>query len=215
MIKKNQLNVKKFLNILCQMYPNDTQTQLKYKSAYQLLIATILSAQTTDKQVNKITGKLFKEFKTPMDFAQANQKKLENLIKSCGLYKNKSRNIINTSKLLVEKYDSKVPDNINDLLKLPGVGRKTANVLLNILYGMPTIPVDTHVFRVSRRLGLASGNTPEKVEKELLDIIPPSERGDFHHRIITHGRKICISRSPRCHDCKLNKICISTVYQEV
>lgn len=200
----------KIINLLACTYPENVSTQLNFNSPFELLVATILSAQCTDKQVNKITRSLFKKYNKPEHFAYLSPEELEPLIKGCGLYKNKSRNIIKASQILVERYNSQIPKSFKELSKLPGVGRKTANVILNVAFGLPTMPVDTHIFRVSKRLGLATGNTPEKVEKELMELIPPPKRGEFHHRLIAHGRKVCRARNPLCEKCKLRKFCVST-----
>jgi len=197
----------KIMELLAEAYPDSTRTELNFSTPFELLVATVLSAQSTDKQVNKITRRLFQKYNQPEDFASLSPEELEHFIKGCGLYKNKSRNIIRASQMLVEKYNSQVPGDIAELQKLPGVGRKTANVILNVAFGLPAMPVDTHIFRVARRLGLASGNTPEKVEKELLAIIPPWQRGNFHHRLIAHGRNVCRARNPLCTECVLANMC--------
>lgn len=199
----------KIMGALASLYPHKTTTQLHYKTPFELLVAAMLSAQSTDRQVNIITRSLFQKYSQPEDFARLEPEELEPLVKGCGLHKTKSRNIINTSRILVEKYNSRVPDNFTDLIELPGVGRKTANVVLSVVFGQATLPVDTHVFRVARRLGLASGNTPLKVEEELLAIIPAAERGALHHRLIEHGRQVCRARNPRCGNCQLKEFCPS------
>ncbi len=197
----------KLIGILTNTYPDNTTTMLNSKTHFELLIAVMLSAQSTDRQVNKITARLFERYYKPQHFARLQPEQLEPLIKGCGLYKNKSRNIIKTSQILINKHNSRVPSSLEELVKLPGVGRKTANVVLNIAFGQPTMPVDTHVSRVTRRLGLAYGATPEQIEKELLDIVPPEQRGDFHHRIIEHGRTICRARKPLCQNCVFTDFC--------
>ncbi len=193
---------------LSRMYP-DARTELVFENPFQLLIAAMLSAQCTDKQVNKITPGLFAKYRSPADFAALSPEELAEDIKGCGLFRNKSKNIVSACKILVEKHGSKVPDNVEDLRLLPGVGRKTANVIMIVAYGKPAMPVDTHVFRVARRLGLSSGKTPEAVEKDLVSIIPPSELGDAHHRLIFHGRRVCTARKPRCPECLLINCCPS------
>lgn len=205
--------VRQILCLLSKAYPDQNETGLDFKSPFELLVATILSAQTTDKQVNSITVKLFENHNQPEHFAGLTQNELESFIKRCGLYRNKSRNIIKTSQILVEKYDSQVPEKFSDLIELPGVGRKTANVIQSVLYGKPVIPVDTHIFRISKRLGLATGNKPEQVEKELLRAIPPGERSDFHHRLIAHGRAVCRARAPQCSQCVLASLCHTYLQQ--
>lgn len=202
--KKNSLIV----NRLSGLYPG-AGTALQYGSVFQLLVAVILSAQCTDKQVNRITSGLFKKYPAAEDFAGLEWEELAREIKGCGLYKNKSRNIINTSRILVEKYGSRVPADREDLESLPGVGRKTANVVLNVAFNRPVMPVDTHVFRVARRLGLSRGKTPLAVEKDLTGIVPPEKMGIMHHCLILHGRQVCRARNPLCGRCVLNDLCPS------
>ncbi|AGL01859.1 endonuclease III [Desulfoscipio gibsoniae DSM 7213] len=180
---------------------------MHFRNPFELLIAVILSAQCTDKQVNKTTAGLFEKYKTPQDFAVLSQQQLADEIKGCGLYRNKSLHIIKTCKILSERYGGRVPDNLVDLEALPGVGRKTANVVLNLAFGKPTFPVDTHVYRVARRLGLSFGNTPRRVERDLTDLIPEAERGIWHHRLIHFGRSCCTARNPICIDCVVAQYC--------
>ncbi|MHB8158615.1 MAG: endonuclease III [Desulfocucumaceae bacterium] len=194
------------LDILSGLYP-EARTELQYSSTFQLLVAVILSAQSTDRQVNKITGLLFKKYSRPEDFAGLEWEELAEDIKSCGLYRNKSRNIVSASRILVERHSSAVPGDRAALEALPGVGRKTANVVLNIAFNVPVMPVDTHVFRVSRRLGLSVGKTPGAVEKDLEELIPPEGMGKIHHCLILHGRNICRARNPLCGECKLSGLC--------
>jgi len=194
------------LRILDELYPNP-QTELNFETTFQLLVATILSAQTTDRQVNAITAELFRKHATPRDFAVLTAEELEREIKSCGLYKNKAKNIIAASKLLVEKHDSQVPDEFAALIALPGVGRKTANVVLANAFGKDAIAVDTHVFRVSNRLGLAAAETTEKTEEDLMKIIPSSDWNRAHHWLIFHGRRVCRAQKPKCHECQLRDYC--------
>ncbi len=198
--------IRKILQILKDTYPN-AKTALRYETPFQLLIATMLSAQSTDKQVNKITGKLFKKYSTPYDFASLEPKELEEFIRSCGLYKSKAKNIIETSKIIVEKHGGKVPRNFNDLVKLPGVGRKTANVILNNAFDIPAFAVDTHVHRVANRLGLANGKNPIETERDLMENVPKELWGRAHHWLIHHGRRICRARNPRCDRCPLRTLC--------
>ena len=202
-------NQQEVLKILARELP-DTGPTLNFKNTFELLVAVILSAQCTDKQVNKTTAGLFARYQTPQEFANLTPEQLAKEIKGCGLYRNKSLHIIKTCRILVEKYGGKVPDNLVELRSLPGVGRKTANVVLNIAYQKPTFPVDTHVFRVARRLGLSSGNTILQVEKDLMKLIPEQERGNWHHRLIQFGRTICTSKKPQCHHCPVNKFCRQT-----
>lgn len=189
-----------------RLYPN-AGTALRYTTPFELLVATILSAQCTDAQVNKVTNRLFKEHKTPEEFLELGQERLAEAIYECGFYRNKSRNIIGACERLVYEYDSKVPDELRELVTLPGVGRKTANVVLSNAFGKDAIAVDTHVFRVSRRLGLAKGETPEAVENELMQIVPKNKWSSTHHHLIHHGREVCKARRPQCEICELNPYC--------
>lgn len=200
--------IQKILDTLNNLYPAPT-TELNFKTPFELLVATILSAQTTDRQVNKITANLFSKWHTPEEFAELPVKALENEIKSCGLFKNKAKNIIAASKLLVEQYNSEVPTNIEDLLKIPGAGRKTANVVLANAFGHDVIAVDTHVFRVSNRLGLADSTSVDGTEKQLMDNIPAGIRNNAHHWLILHGRNICKAKNPKCPECPINLYCRS------
>lgn len=203
---ENDKRIRDILDRLAGLYPG-ARTELRYGNTFQLLVAVMLSAQCTDRQVNKITASLFEKYGSPEDFAALEWEELARHIKGCGLYRNKSRNIVNTSRILVEKYGSRVPDKREDLEHLPGVGRKTANVVLNIAFNKPVMPVDTHVHRISRRLGLSSGKTAAAVEKDLTGIVPADRLGEAHHCLILHGRKVCRARSPRCGECVLWDIC--------
>lgn len=203
---KADTNTEKILSVLNELYP-DPKTELNFETPFQLLVATMLSAQTTDKQVNRITEKLFQKYKTPLEFASLTPDELEEDIKSCGLYKNKAKNIVATSRILVESCQSKVPDDFDQLVKLPGVGRKTANVVLANAFGKDAIAVDTHVFRVSNRLGLAQSNTPEKTEDDLKKVIPSQDWNKAHHWLIFHGRRVCKAQNPSCLECSLNNYC--------
>ncbi len=196
---------------LKEHYP-EAKTTLNFATPFQLLVATILSAQTTDIQVNKITASLFKKFKNAFDFARLTVEELESLLKSCGLYKNKTRYIIATSKIIAAKYRGNVPETVEELIALPGIGRKTANVILSSAFGLPAIAVDTHVFRVSRRLGLAAGKNPAETERILQKKIPKSLWGLFSHLLIEHGRNYCVARNPRCSQCFLNTLCKREIY---
>lgn len=200
------MQIHNILAILAETYP-EANTELKYDTPYQLLVAVILSAQCTDQRVNLITKDLFARYPGPEDFAMLQESTLAAQIRSCGLFRTKSRHIIETSRLLIKDYNGQVPAKRVDLERLPGVGRKTANVVLNVAFNQPTMPVDTHVFRVSRRLGLAAGKTPARVEQELLLLVPPEEVGPLHHRLITHGRRICTARNARCGSCPLTNLC--------
>lgn len=184
---------------------------LNFSSNFELLVAVILSAQCTDKRVNVVTKRLFKKANTPEKILQMGISELENEIHDCGFFRAKAKHIFETSHILLQKFNGEVPSNFEDLTKLPGVGRKTANVVLSVAFKEPAIAVDTHVFRVSNRTGLARGNTPFEVEEELKKVIPKEKWGDFHHYLIWHGRKICRARNPLCDDCPLNKICAEVV----
>ncbi len=194
-----------FQNLL-KLFPNPN-TELKYNNDFQLLLAVILSAQSTDKQVNKITSKLFQKIKTPEDILKLWQEQLQKYISSINYYKNKAKYIFETSKILVSKFDSKVPWNIDDLLSLPWVGIKTAKVVLHVLFQKPTIAVDTHVFRVSKRLWLVKSNDPIKVSEELEKIIPSKYKNIAHHTLILFGRYICKSQKPNCIQCPFKDYC--------
>ena len=184
-------------------------TALRFSNPLELLIATMLSAQATDKQVNKVTLNLFKKYTSAKDFANVSAEELEEDIKSIGLYKNKSKNIVAACKILVEQYDGEVPCDREKLESLPGVGRKTANVVLSNGFHVPALAVDTHVFRVSHRLGLAAGKDVLKTEKELMELIPQEDWSKAHHWLIWHGRLFCKARNPLCERCMLEDICIS------
>lgn len=191
---------------LQQQTPHPT-TELNFQNEFELLIAVILSAQATDISVNKATGPLFRVANTPAAIYKLGEKKLKKYIQSIGLFNTKARNILKTCKILIEQYDSKVPDDRKALEALPGVGRKTANVILNTAFGHPTIAVDTHIFRVSNRTGIAPGKTVLEVEKRLLRLVPDVFKRDAHHWLILHGRYTCTARSPRCPACIINDLC--------
>ena len=186
---------------------NSPKTELSYSSPYTLLIAVILSAQSTDKSVNKVTSKLFKVVSSPREMIDLGENKLKNLIKTIGLFNTKAKNIILTSQILVENFNSEVPKTRDKLESLPGVGRKTANVILNEAFGFPTIAVDTHIFRLSNRIGLSKGKNPLEVELDLEKNIPEKWKKHAHHWLILHGRYICKSRKPMCWDCKIKNEC--------
>lgn len=181
--------------------------ELHYTTAFELLIAVILSAQATDIGVNKATDLLFPIANTPEAILQLGSKGLEKYIKTIGLYNSKGKHILKTCEILINQFDSKVPNNRKDLETLPGVGRKTANVVLNIAFGESTIAVDTHIFRISNRIGFAAAKTPLEVEKQLLNIIPESYQRHAHHWLILHGRYICKARKPLCSTCPINDLC--------
>lgn len=204
MLRKSKCEA--ILKILEDTY-SGTKTALNYNSPFELLIAVILSAQCTDERVNKITARLFPKFDTPEKMGALSQEEMEEQIRDCGLYHAKAKNILATCHMLVQEFDSKIPDNITTLMKLPGVGKKTANVVASIIYNVPAIAVDTHVFRVSHRLGLAKGADPLATEKELQKIIPMEKWSDAHHWFIWHGRKICKARKPLCTECAVLAEC--------
>ncbi|SHK28414.1 endonuclease III [Desulforamulus aeronauticus] len=198
--------VEQILARLAEAYPNAT-TDLKFSTSFELLVAVVLSAQSTDAQVNRITERLFQKFRTPADFAALTPEELAEHIKGCGLFRNKSKFIVETSRIIAEQFNGNVPENREQLEKLPGVGRKTANVVLGVAFGQHTFPVDTHVHRLAHRLGLAAGKTPEQTERELCALIPPELWQAVHHQIIQHGRKVCDARKPRCGECTLQALC--------
>ena len=206
MKRKSNKEVEEILDILSELYPNP-ETALEYENTFQLLIAVILSAQTTDKQVNKVTDKLFDELKTPEDFAKLTPKELEPYIQGLGLYRNKSKYIVKTCQKLIEDYDGQVPTTRKELMELSGVGRKTANVVSSCAFGEDAIAVDTHVFRVSNRIGLANSEKVREVEEQLMDIIPREKWSLAHHWFIFHGRETCKARNPQCADCQLQQHC--------
>lgn len=193
--------------MLKRTYP-DAECALHHDNPFQLLVATILSAQCTDERVNMVTPKLFAKYPTPDKLAAATQKGVEKIIQSCGFYRNKATNLRGMAKALVERHNGQIPRDLKELTRLPGVGRKTANVLLGTAFGIPSgVVVDTHVKRISRLLGLTVSNNPDIVERELMQILPEKEWINYSHRLIHHGRAICIARRPKCTECPLLKIC--------
>lgn len=202
----NKDNINKIIQILSEIYKG-AKCGLDYRTPYELLIATVLSAQCTDERVNIITSELFKKYNTPESMTKLSQEELGHLIKSCGLFRNKSKNILEASKDIINNYGGSVPDTFEELVKLKGVGRKTANVVLSNAFNTPTIAVDTHVFRVSNRIGIAKGKTPNKVEDELMRVIPKEKWSEMHHYLIWHGRKICKARKPQCETCPIAPYC--------
>jgi endonuclease-3 len=197
----------KVYNILDEMYP-EAFCGLVHNNNFELLIATILSAQCTDKRVNIITKELFKLYKTPEEIVKLGSKELKKIIKSCGLAENKSKNIVKSCKIIIEEFHSEVPNEINDLLKLSGVGIKTANVVLSVGFGVPRMPVDTHVFRVSNRIGIVSAKNVNITEKMLMERYDKSKWIRLHHLFIFHGRALCKARNPKCELCGLKNICL-------
>lgn len=196
---------------LAAEYPGDAKSlcALVHDSPFQLLIATILSAQSTDEMVNKVTPSLFARYPTPSDLAHADPAEVEELVHSTGFFRQKTKSLIGMASALEERFDGEVPSELADLVTLPGVGRKTGNVVRSVAFGLPGLPVDTHVLRLSKRLKLTNETDPVKVELELNGIVPPEERGALSLRLILHGRRICIARKPRCAECVLVDICPS------
>ena len=184
------------------------KTSLKYRNRFTLLTSVVLSAQCTDVNVNNVTKHIYQKYYRPEHFVDLGISKIKKLIKKIGLFNTKAKNIYYLSKILSDKYQGKVPDKFEELILLPGVGRKTANVVLNALFNKPTIAVDTHVFRVSNRTGLTNGKNPEQVENQLLKILPKRHIKKAHHLILLHGRYICKARNPSCKECAINKICL-------
>lgn len=184
--------------------------ELKFGSVFELLIAVILSAQCTDKRVNQVTQVLFPIANTPEKILQLGQARLEEIIKPCGYFHAKAKHIVESAQILIDNYNGEVPSDFDELIKLPGVGRKTANVVTSVAFKNPAIAVDTHVFRLSNRMKLAEGNTPLEVELGLQKIIPREKWSDAHHWLIWHGREICKARNPKCKDCPLSKVCPSS-----
>ena len=188
----------------------DAEIALHYKNPLELLIATILSAQATDEQINAITPKLFQKYTTAKDYADAERTELEQDIKSSGFYHNKAKNIQNTAKMLVENYNGQVPKTMEELVELPGVARKTANIVLFNAYGIIAgVAVDTHVRRLAQRLGLSENSDPNKIEKDLMNLVPKDKWMRITDLLIFHGRRVCTAKKPRCDTCVLNKICPS------
>lgn len=200
---KKAVEVIKLLDI---MYPN-AHCELDYTTPFELLIATILSAQCTDKRVNQVTKVLFENYNTPEAIISMGEEKLQEAIKSCGFYNNKSKNILGACQRILHEFEGEVPNTIEDLMKLPGVGKKTANVVGSNAYGIPAIAVDTHVFRVSKRIGIAQGENPDQVEESLMKNLPKKYWILGHHLLIFHGRYQCTARSPKCESCGISKYC--------
>lgn len=202
-----KIKIKKIVTLLEKEYPN-VHCELDFSNPHELLSATILSAQCTDKRVNMVTPELFNAYPSPAHYAKANITDIQRIIRSTGFHKNKATNIVNCYKKIVKDFDEKIPQDMNSLISLPGVGRKTANVVLGNAFGVASgIAVDTHVKRVSMLLGLSKNSTPEKIEKDLLDIVPQNKWIAFSHLLIQHGRNICSAKKPRCKSCSLIKLC--------
>lgn len=194
--------------LLAEEYP-EAVCELDHENPFQLLVATILSAQCTDKRVNMVTPELFAAYPTPEDLAGAPLAHVEELIRSTGFFATKARNIVGMAQDLVDRFDSTVPGKMTDLVSLPGVGRKTANVVRSVALGLPGLPVDTHVARITGLLGITEQKDPVKIELELNPMVPATQRGEFSLRLILHGRRVCIARRPRCHECVLASFCPS------
>lgn len=199
--------VNEIIEILKERYPA-ALCALHYAHDYELMIAVRLSAQCTDARVNLVTPTLFARFPTLDAFADAEVDEVAQYVRSCGFYRQKAKDIVLACQMLREVYDRKLPNTMDELLKLPGVGRKTANLLLGDVYGQPAVVCDTHCIRISNRLGLAQGKEPEKVERQLRAILPPEESGDFCHRIVLFGREVCTARAPHCDVCPLRAFCV-------
>jgi len=205
----DRVRVLKIIELLEKEYPK-AKTALNYTSPLEILVATILSAQCTDKRVNVVTKSLFKKYKTAEDYANADLGELEEAVRSTGFYRNKAKNIKRSGRMLVEKFDSQVPETMNELLELPGVARKTANIVLSNAYGViEGIAVDTHVRRLSKRLGLTENRNPNKIEADLMEIVPKSHWKRITDLLIFHGRNVCMARKPKCGSCSLNQLCPS------
>lgn len=207
-LKSAKLRALKILDILSNEYPN-AGCHLDYNNPFQLLISTLLAAQCTDERVNSVMVPLYKKFKTPADFLKLKPEELENELRSINFYRNKTKSVINCSKMLVEKYNGEVPKTMEELVKLAGVGRKTANVVLGNCFGLPAIMTDTHLIRVSLRLGLTENETPDKIEMDIKEIIPDNLQVKYSHVIGEHGRTICKARKPLCNECVVCTLCPS------
>ncbi|MBW2565436.1 MAG: endonuclease III [Deltaproteobacteria bacterium] len=204
--KLTKQRITKIKGILRRTYP-DVKTALRHRNPVQLLVATILSAQCTDQQVNRVTPTLFKRLRTAQDFAEVSLSDLEEMVRSTGFYRNKAKSIKACCSVLVERHGGKVPDNMEALIKLPGIGRKTANVILGNVFGIPGIVVDTHVKRVSQRIGLTRESDPVRIEFDLMALFPKKDWIAFSHQMIWHGRALCKARKPKCPECPLLDLC--------
>lgn len=203
----NKKDILDIIEILINTYP-DAKCSLDFTTPFEMLVAVILSAQCTDERVNKTTPALFAKYSTPEDFANMPLEELEAFIHPCGFYKNKAKNIKATAKIIVDKYNGKVPETMEELMALPGVGRKTANVVMLEAFNKPQgIAVDTHCKRISNKIGFSNEKEPEKIEQDLLKIIPSKYYKDMNHILIWHGRNTCIARNPKCETCAINKYC--------
>jgi len=208
-MKEAGVRIGEIIKLLRQNYPS-SRTALKYETPLQILVATILSAQCTDERVNQITPALFQKYKTPADFAWVKQEELEKEIRPTGFFRNKAKSIIRASRKMVEDFGGKVPDSMEELITLPGVARKTANIVLSSAYKKAEgIAVDVHVKRLSGRLGLSKEKNPDRIERDLMAIVPKQDWLDFNYMLVNHGRKICPARKPLCPSCVLNHLCPS------
>ena len=206
-LKQRQEKAKNIFEIFEKQLPNPT-TELHYRNEYELLVAVILSAQCTDKRVNQITPALFEAFPNFTTLAKATPEQVYQYIKSCSYPNNKSKNLVAMAQTIVNEYSGKIPQDIDELVKIPGIGRKTANVVLSVAFQQARLAVDTHVFRVSQRIGLIKdAKNPEEAEQQLLKVIPTHYLSNAHHWLILHGRYVCIARSPKCSECKIREYC--------
>ena len=209
MVNKAKERIGKIIDILKKTYPH-SRTALRFKTPLQILVATILSAQCTDEKVNQITPSLFRKYGSAIDFFRARREELEGEIRPTGFFRNKAKNIINASKKMVEDFGGNVPDSMKQLITLPGVARKTANIVLSSAFGKAEgIAVDTHVKRLAGRLGLSKEKDPDKIEKDLMSIVPKKNWLDFNYMLVNHGRAVCQARKPCCPSCKINHLCPS------
>lgn len=206
--EEKKKRILKIIQRLRKTYP-EVKCELDYSTPMELLAATVLSAQCTDKRVNKVTPALFERYKTIPDYAKADYGDVEKIVQSTGFYKNKAKNIVNAAKAIIEKFEGEVPRKLEDLVTLPGVGRKTANVVLGNAFGIPGIPVDTHMIRINKRLGISKNSDPVKIEFDLMPLIPEKDWTDYSHLIIRHGRVRCIARRPDCAGCEIQDLCPS------
>jgi endonuclease-3 len=208
-MKRAKDRIEEIIRLLKKAYPQ-SRTALRFATPLQILVATVLSAQSTDEKVNEITPALFRKYPAVSDFARADPRELEKEIRPTGFFRNKTKSIINASKKIVEDFNGVVPDNMEDLITLPGVARKTANIVLSSAYHKAEgIAVDTHVKRLSQRLGLSKEKNPDKIEKDLLNLVPKRDWLDFNYMLVNHGRKICQARKPNCPECVINRLCPS------
>jgi endonuclease-3 len=209
-LEEQQRRMQKVIELLANEYP-DVKIQLNFSTPFELLVATILSAQCTDERVNKVTPILFAKYKNIERYFQVPQKELEEDIFSTGFYKSKAEKIQKTAKIISEKFNGEVPNSLEKLLELPGVGRKTANVILGHIFNIPAIVVDTHVVRITNKLGFVDTENAEKIEFKLMDLVPKEKWVVFTHYLINHGRKVCIARKPKCQECVISKYCPTAV----